>query len=79
MGRYLWVAAVTAALTGLALAGSAPAGAAGPGGRAGPGTQLWVARFPASGLTLSSAMAVSPRGRRVFVTGEQLRRRDGRS
>ena len=71
MRGYLLVAAVTAAaaLTGLVPADGVRAGAAAPGTRAVPGTQLWVARFPAGGQELSSAMVVSPDGRRVFVTG----------
>jgi WD40 repeat protein len=73
MRRYLLVAAVLAAavtLAGSGLAGGAPVGAATAGTRAAPGSQLWVARFRAGGPALSSAMAVSPAGRRVFVTGE---------
>jgi len=67
MRRYFLVAVVTAAAA--TLTGSAPAGGA-PAGVAAPGAQLWVARFRAGGSTQSSAMAVSPAGGRVFVSGE---------
>jgi len=73
MRWYLLVAAVTvtaATLTGSAPVRSASARAAAPGLRATAGTQLWVARFRANDLSLSDAMAVSPDGSRVFVTGE---------
>src|SRR5712691_4572521 len=74
MRRYMLVAAVTAAaaLTGLAPAGGAPAGAAARGVRAAPGARLWVARYDdrSGGYEAAHAMAVSPDGSRVFVTGE---------
>ena len=38
--------------------------------RAAPGAQLWVARFRAGGQDEGGAMAVSPGGGRVFVTGQ---------
>jgi DNA-binding beta-propeller fold protein YncE len=67
MRGFLLAAAITAAVS--TLVGSAPAGAATAGGRAAPGTQLWAARFQASGDTQFSAMAVGPAGGTVFVTG----------
>jgi len=75
MGRYLLVAAVTAAavtLTGFGPAGGAPARAAAPGLRAAPGARLWVSRYdgPSGGYDSAHAMAVSPDGSRVFVTGD---------
>ena len=69
-GRVL--AAMTAGLaaSALGLAGAGSAGAAAHPS-AGPGTRLWLSRF--SGAQDSSdapaSMAVSPGGRRVFVTG----------
>lgn len=69
-GRVL--AAMTAGLaaSALGLAGAGSAGAAAHSS-AGPGTRLWLSRF--SGAQGSSgapaSMAVSPGGRRVFVTG----------
>jgi outer membrane protein assembly factor BamB len=68
MRGYL-MAAVTAAV---AITGSTAAGAAIPGGRAAAGTQLWVEHLKGGEhITLaSSAMAVSPGGRMVFLTGQ---------
>jgi hypothetical protein len=76
----LLAAAVTAAVTvtGSTTAGGVLAGAAVPGGRAAGGTQLWTARVRTVTDTLSEAMAVSPHGGTVFVTGESyLGRADG--
>ena len=64
-GSFL-VAVVTAAVA--TLAGPGPAGAVALGVRVAPGTQLWAARFQAGGDPYS-AVAVSPGGGRVFVTG----------
>src|SRR5262245_30637517 len=72
MGTYSarLLAAATAAVTACALAGTGLAGAS-THAAAGPGTRLWLSRF--SGAQGSSdapaSMAVSPGGRRVFVTG----------
>jgi WD40 repeat protein len=75
MRGHIVAAAVTAAaatLTALVPAEAAPAAAAIRGTRAAPGAQLWVARYsgPASRQDFAESMAVSPDGRRVFVTGQ---------
>ena len=75
MRRYLLVAVVTAAvatLAGAVPAGGALAGAAVLGVRAAPGAQLWVARYDdgSGGYDAPHAMAVSPDGSRMFVTGD---------
>jgi hypothetical protein len=80
MHRSLLAAAIMAVVTvtGSTTAGGVLAGAAVPGGRAAGGTQLWTARVRTVTNTLSEAMAVSPHGDTVFVTGESyLGRADG--
>ena len=75
MRRYL-LAAITAAVT-VTAAGCVQAGAAVPGGRA-AGSELWTAHLRTVTNTLSDAIAVSPHGGMVFVTGESyLGRADG--
>ena len=79
LARGFWAAAAGLAL---AAAFAAPAGAqarhqppardaraAGAPGTAAPGTQLWAARFGQSTAIPYTAMAVSPGGSMVFVTG----------
>ena len=74
MGKYSarLLAAVTAAVAACVLA---PAGTGSAGGAthaaAGPGTRLWLSRFSGARGTADApaSMAVSPGGRRVFVTG----------
>ena len=74
MGKYSarLLAAVTAAVAACVLA---PAGTGSAGGAthaaAGPGTRLWLSRFSSARGTADApaSMAVSPDGRRVFVTG----------
>lgn len=58
-------AATVVALTGSAQAASASA----PTARPTPGKQLWAASFQADGEGQETAMALSPSGRTVFVTG----------
>lgn len=69
MRTYLQVAAATVMLTGLTSAGGALAGTASPATRVAPGGQVWVARMPGHGHARPGALAVSPRGGTVFVTG----------
>jgi outer membrane protein assembly factor BamB len=73
MRRYLLVAAVTATatLTGSAAASDVPAGAVVQGGRTAPGSQLWLSHFRAGANARPDAMAVSPHGGTVFVSGER--------
>jgi DNA-binding beta-propeller fold protein YncE len=80
MRRYLFVVAVTAAaatLTGVVPAGGASAGAAALGIRTAPGARVWVAGYDggSDGYDAAHAMAVSPDGSRVFVTGDSYRLR----
>ena len=80
--RVLAVTIAAAAVCGLGLAGTGPAGASAPQPAqtpAGPGARLWLSRYngPHNSADAPASMAVSPGGRRVFVTGFSVREAAG--